>query len=86
VKRKFPESKVERRKIFVLREDPHLQRTSKDSAAPLAQLYVDLWQLGGSPADRFILELEKRFKAKPVEALKALVRKENLNFSLSLKS
>jgi len=86
VKRKFPESKVERRNIFVLRQDPHLGRTSKNGAAPLAQLYVDLWQLGGSPADRFILELEKRFKAKPVEALKALVRKETLNFSPSLKS
>ena len=78
VKRKFPESRVERRNIFVLRPDPHLQRTSRNGAAPLAQLYVDLWQLGGSPADRFILELEKKFEAKPIEALKALVGKEDL--------
>lgn len=78
VKRKFPESPAERRNLFVLRPDPHLERTSKDGAAPLAQLYVDLWQLGGSPADRFILELEKKFKAKPIEALKALVRRETL--------
>jgi hypothetical protein len=78
VKRRFPESPLERCNLFVLRPDPHLQRTSRDGAAPLAQLYVDLWQLGGSPADRFILELKKKFEAKPIEALKALVRKENL--------
>ena len=58
-----------------LRPDPHLARTSKDGAAPLAQIYVDLWQLGGSPANRFLLELETKLEAKPVEALKALVRK-----------
>ena len=76
VREKFPESKVERRNVFVLRPDPHLQRTSERGAATLAQLYVDLWQLGGSPADRFILELEKHLEARPVEVLKALVRKE----------
>ncbi len=77
VRRKFPESKAERRNLFVLRQDPHLERTSKNGAATLAQLYVDLWQLGGSPADRFILELEKRLEAKPIEALKALARRES---------
>ena len=77
VKPKFPERPVERRNLFVLRPDPHLKRTSDGGAAPLAQLYVDLWQLGGSPADRFILELEKRLEAKPVEVLKALARKES---------
>jgi DNA-binding transcriptional regulator YhcF (GntR family) len=81
VKRKFPESRAERRNLFVLRQDPHLERTSKNDAAPIAQLYVDFWQLGGSPADRFLLELKKKLKAKPVEALKALVRKENIHSS-----
>jgi hypothetical protein len=81
VKRKFSESRAERRNLFVLRQDPHLERTSKNGAAPLAQLYVDLWQLGGSPADRFLLELKKKLKAKPVEALKVLVRKENIHSS-----
>ena len=77
VRRRFPESPAERKNVFVLRSDPHLARTSKDGAAPLAQIYVDLWQLGGSPADRFILELETKLEAKPVEALKALARKES---------
>lgn len=74
-KRRFPESKAEKRNLFVLRQDPHLERTSKNKAATLAQLYVDLWQLGGSPADRFILELDTKLAAKPVEALKELARK-----------
>ena len=77
VRRRFPESPAERKNVFVLRSDPHLARTSKDGAAPLAQIYVDLWQLGGSPADRFILELETKLEAKPIEALKALARKES---------
>jgi hypothetical protein len=81
VKRKFSESQAGRRNLFVLRQDPHLERTSKDGSAPLAQLYVDLWQLGGSPADRFLLELKKKLRAKPVEALKALVGKENIRSS-----
>ncbi len=75
VRRRFPESPAERRNIFVLKSDPHLARTSKDGATTLAQIYVDLWQLGGSPADRFILDLEDYLEAKPVEALKALARK-----------
>ena len=81
VKRKFPESQADRRNLFVLRQDPYLERTSKNGAAPIAQLYVDLWQLGGSPANRFLLELKKKLKAKPAEALKALVRKENIHSS-----
>ena len=75
VKPKFPERLVERRNLFVLRPDPHLKRTSSGGVAPLAQLYVDLWQLGGSPADRFILELERRLGVKSVEILKALAQR-----------
>ena len=75
VRRKFPESEVERRNLFVLRQDPHLGRVGKDGAATLAQLYIDLWQIGGATADRFILELEKRLEPRSVEALKMLARK-----------
>ncbi len=75
VRRRFPESPAERKNVFVLRPDPHLAQTNKDGAAPIAQIYVDLWQLGGDPADRFLLELETKLKAKPIEALKALAQK-----------
>lgn len=75
VRRRFPESPAERKNVFVMRPDPHLAQTNKDGAAPLAQIYVDLWQLGGDPADRFLLELETKLRAKPIEALKVLARK-----------
>ncbi|MFB0500436.1 MAG: hypothetical protein ACETWO_04095 [Candidatus Hadarchaeaceae archaeon] len=75
VRRRFPESPAERKNVFVMRPDPHLAQTNKDGAAPIAQIYVDLWQLGGDPADRFLLELETKLKAKPIEALKALAQK-----------
>lgn len=77
VRRRFPESPAERKNVFVLGPDPHLAQTSKDGAAPLAQIYVDLWQLGGDPADRFLLELETKLRAKPIEALKVLARKSS---------
>lgn len=75
VRRKFPESGVERRNLYVLRQDPHLERVGKDRTATLAQLYIDLWQIGGATADRFILELEKRLEPRSIEALKMLARK-----------
>jgi DNA-binding transcriptional regulator YhcF (GntR family) len=75
VKRKFPEKDVERKNIFVLRADPHLKKVSKGNAAPLAQIYADLWQIGGATGDRFSLELEKKLEPKPSDVLKALTQK-----------
>ncbi len=75
VRRRFPESAALKTNIYVLEPDEHLTKTSKDKAPPIAQLYVDLWQIGGSPADRYVLELEQSFEAKPLEAFKRLIRK-----------
>ncbi len=75
VKRRFPESSALKTNIYVLEPDAHLTKTSKDKAPTIAQLYVDLWQVGGSPADRYVLELEQSFEAKPLEAFKKLIRK-----------
>jgi DNA-binding transcriptional MocR family regulator len=76
IERRFPERMVERSNIFVLKSDPHLANLSKDGAASIAQIYVDLWQVGGSPADRYLLELDQKFEAKTVEALKVLAKLE----------
>ncbi|MEW5995716.1 MAG: replication/maintenance protein RepL [Candidatus Zixiibacteriota bacterium] len=76
IKRRFPERMVERSNIFVLKSDPHLAKLSKDGVATIAQIYVDLWQVGGSQADRHLLELDQKLEAKPVEALKALAKLE----------
>jgi len=79
VKRRFQERLVERTNLFVLRPDPHLQKVSKEGAAPFAQIYVDLWQIGGPNADRFIIELDKAIELKPTEALKAIVEMARKN-------
>lgn len=75
VRRKFPEKEIEGKNIFVLKSDPHLKNVSKNNAAPLAQIYVDLWQIGKTTSERFILELEKKLEPKPSDVLKALTRK-----------
>jgi hypothetical protein len=76
VRRRYPESRALRTNLYVLRPDPHLLRLSPGGIPPLAQIYVDLWQIGGSTADRYLLELDRRLEAKPVEAFKRLIRRE----------
>ena len=75
-RRRFPESKALKRNLFVLSPDPHLERVSEKGSVPLAQLYVDLWQIGGATADRFLLEIDHQIELKSAEALKALARRE----------
>lgn len=74
VRRRFPAREVERKNVFVLAPDPHLKKVSKDGTAPLAQIYVDLWQVGGAVADKFIAELDKKLELAAADALKAMIR------------
>lgn len=74
VKRKFPKRVTYRKNIFVLRSDPHLERRSEEGIAPLAQLYVDLWQLG-APANKFSEELDRKLEFAQVGAFKAMVKR-----------
>lgn len=74
VKRRFGERPGLRPNLFVLRGDPHLSRRSREEVVPLPQLYVDLWGVGGNPANRYLLTLEKKLELRPVEAFKELVR------------
>ena len=57
VRHRFPERLTHRKNIFVLGSDPHLKRRGVGGVVPLAQLYVDLWQLR-APADKFLEELD----------------------------
>jgi hypothetical protein len=77
VKRRFPESTAIRHNIFVLQQDQHLTKTSKGGVPPIAQMYVDLWQIGGGPANRHLLELDQSLEAKPVDAFKRLIKAGN---------
>jgi len=74
VRRRFGEREGMEPNLFVLREDPHLRRRSGEGVVPLAQLYVDLWQIGGNPANRYLLRLERKMELRPAEAFKELVR------------
>jgi len=73
IKRTFKPTSQERRNLFVLTPDEHLQRLSEKNVAPLVQIYVDLWQLG-APASRFVNELEREFAPAPTRVLEGIAR------------
>lgn len=75
VRRRFPKSKTEGGNLVVLEPDSHIEQVSEDGAAPLAQIYVDLWQIGTSGADRYRRKLEKELEPRPLEILKDLAGK-----------
>jgi hypothetical protein len=58
----------------VLKPDEHLTKLSKDGVAPIGQIYVDLWQLGG-PAKIFVDELSSHMRLAEVEAIKGVIRR-----------
>jgi hypothetical protein len=68
VRRIFRATSRKKRNIFVLSSDDHIKKLSKGGIAPLAQVYVDLWQLG-APASRVVEELERKFATAPTKAL-----------------
>ena len=74
VKRMFPKRVTHRKNIFVLSLDPHLKRVSEGGVAPLAQIYVDLWQLG-APANKFSEELDRKLELAQVGAFKAMIER-----------
>ena len=62
----FPESLGKKPNLFILKEDEHLKRRSRDGSVTLAQLYVDLWQLGTPAADDLLATMKKRLDAIPI--------------------
>jgi len=66
--------------LFVLSPDEHLAKLS-DGVAPLAQLYVDLYQLG-SPAMKFVEELELKLGALAVRPLEEMIKRVRGNPTL----
>ncbi|MGQ9787846.1 MAG: hypothetical protein ACUVQM_00815 [Candidatus Hadarchaeaceae archaeon] len=68
MQRIFKPTMRKKRNLIVLQPDAHLRRLSGDGAAPVVQLYVDLWQLG-KPASRFVEELESKIFSSNTRAL-----------------
>lgn len=73
VERRFKPTQREKRNLFVLTPDEHIKRLSEGGIAPLPQIYVDLWQLG-TPASRFVEELDRKLAPAAVRALEEVAR------------
>lgn len=56
---RFP-FKKEHANLIVLKKDKEIHRLAKNNIAPLAQIYVDLWNLGTWYAKEFLKELEQK--------------------------
>jgi len=75
IERKFPKRETRKPNLIVLERDHHIERMSKDGVAPLAQIYVDLWQVGSQEAEKFLLDLENFLKLRREKTLKEIVRR-----------
>ncbi len=64
----FPESAGKRPNLFIIREDEHLRKRSRNGIVTLAQMYVDLWQLGTPAADEILAAVEKKLDAAQIGA------------------
>lgn len=74
IKRRFRPRGGYKKNLFVLSSDQHLESVSHGRAAPLAQIYVDLWQLG-KPADRFVDELDRGLELGLIGTFKDMVKR-----------
>lgn len=75
MKRRFKPRPAGMPNLFVLRFDDHLKQLSNDGVVPIAQLYVDLWQLG-RPASRFVKELGWELEQRFTKGLEKIRRDE----------
>lgn len=74
VRRRFSAQEGYKKNLFVLSPDPHLERVSEAGIAPLAQIYVDLWQLG-SAANRVVDELDHKLELSQLGAFEAMIQR-----------
>ncbi|MDI6642454.1 MAG: winged helix-turn-helix domain-containing protein [Candidatus Hodarchaeaceae archaeon] len=74
LKRRFPRARGRLNNLIVLKPDEHLIRLSEGGIAPLAQIYVDLWQLG-DPAKKLVDELGARMRAGEIGALQGIIKR-----------
>ena len=72
VERRFRTMRAQEPNLFVLKSDEHLERLSEGGVVPLAQLYVDLWQLGRE-ADSFVTELDRKLQQISAEGRNSVV-------------
>lgn len=74
LKRRFPQTRGRFKNLIVLKPDDHLSKLAEGGVAPLAQIYVDLWQLG-EPAKKFVDELGARMRSAEMGTLQGVIRR-----------
>jgi len=75
IEAKFPKKETRKPNLIVLERDHHIGNVSRDGAAPLAQIYVDLWQIGSQEAEKLLVDLDNALRLRREEALKEIVEK-----------
>jgi len=73
IKRMFRPTQRKKSNLFVLMPDDHLKRLSEGGVAPLAQIYVDLWQLGAL-ASRFVEEFDRKLAPTALRGLEEVTK------------
>lgn len=72
---KHPEKKSRKPNLIVLEKDHHIDSVSQNGAAPIGQIYVDLWQIGSPEAEKFLLALDENLRSRREQALKEVVER-----------
>jgi len=62
IKERFPPSTSPLHNIFVLENDPYIDKRSNHGIAPSPLIYVDLWNLNTWYANEFIQDFEKKLR------------------------
>jgi hypothetical protein len=75
IEAKFPKKETRKPNLIVLERDHHIGNVSRNDAAPLAQIYVDLWQIGSQEAEKLMVDLDNVLRLRREEALKEVVEK-----------
>jgi hypothetical protein len=73
IKRMFRPTQRKKSNLFVLMPDDHLKCLSEGGVAPLAQIYVDLWQLGALTS-RFVEEFDRKLAPTVLRGLEEVTR------------
>lgn len=73
IQNRFPEKDLEKKNLFVLETDPHLKQVSQNGYPPLAQIYVDLWQIGGRAAEKLVIKLMQKLEKTGLRTLESMI-------------
>ncbi|MEM2251305.1 MAG: hypothetical protein QXU01_04165 [Candidatus Hadarchaeales archaeon] len=72
---KFPKRESRRPNLVVLEKDSHIESVSQNQSAPIAQIYVDLWQIGTQEAEKLLVVFDEKIRSRKEIALKGIVEK-----------